>query len=60
MKNILIAGASKGIGLRLAQLCAPDHTLYTLSRTISAELQALDTTHFSMDVVNDPLDALQE
>jgi NAD(P)-dependent dehydrogenase (short-subunit alcohol dehydrogenase family) len=59
MKNILIAGASKGIGLRLAQLCAPDHTLYTLSRTLSAELQSLDSVHFSMDIVNDPLDSLQ-
>lgn len=58
MKNILIVGASKGIGLSLAQRTAETHTCATISRTSSPELEALDTMHYALDVVSDPLDAL--
>ena len=60
MKNILIAGASKGIGLSLAQLVISDYSTFTLSRTLTPELAALQTRHFSLDAVKDPLEALQD
>jgi NAD(P)-dependent dehydrogenase (short-subunit alcohol dehydrogenase family) len=52
MKNILIIGASKGIGLKTAQLLTGIYHLYSVSRTITPELAALNTTHFSIDVTN--------
>lgn len=58
MKNILIVGASKGIGLSLAQRIAGADACVTISRTSSPELEALDTMHYALDVVSDPLDAL--
>ena len=49
-KNILLVGASSGIGLATAQLLrASGATLYTASRTQPAELAALGTTHFTYD-----------
>ena len=58
MKNILIAGASKGIGLALARQLNADNHLYTLSRTVSDELTALNTEHTLINVVTDSLDNL--
>lgn len=63
MKNILVVGASKGIGLSLAQRAATADRVFSVSRTISPELGALGTTHFLLDAVQDPLaplDALPE
>jgi 3-oxoacyl-[acyl-carrier protein] reductase len=49
-KNILIVGASSGIGLATAQqLAATGATLYTASRHLPAELEALGTTHIVYD-----------
>jgi 3-oxoacyl-[acyl-carrier protein] reductase len=49
-KNILIVGASSGIGLATAQqLAATGATLYTASRHLPAELEALGTTHIAYD-----------
>jgi 3-oxoacyl-[acyl-carrier protein] reductase len=49
-KNILIVGASSGIGLATAQqLAAAGATLYTASRHLPAELEALGTTHIAYD-----------
>jgi 3-oxoacyl-[acyl-carrier protein] reductase len=49
-KNILIVGASSGIGLATAQqLAAAGATLFTASRSLSAELAALGTTHITYD-----------
>jgi NAD(P)-dependent dehydrogenase (short-subunit alcohol dehydrogenase family) len=63
-KNILVVGASSGIGLALArQLQAGGATLYTASRHLSPELAALGTTHFTYDAtqpVGPALDALPE
>lgn len=58
MKNILIAGASKGIGLSLAQMTADAFQSYTLSRSMTPELEVLNTRHFQLDVTTDPLSAL--
>ena len=49
-KNILVVGASSGIGLATAQqLAAAGATLYTASRHLPAELAALGTTHITYD-----------
>ncbi|RYY13612.1 MAG: SDR family oxidoreductase [Cytophagaceae bacterium] len=49
-KNILIVGASSGIGLATAQqLAAAGATLYTASRHLPAELASLGTTHVVYD-----------
>jgi 3-oxoacyl-[acyl-carrier protein] reductase len=50
MKNILIIGASKGIGLRTAQLLSATYNVYTASRTVTPELTALNTHNFILDV----------
>ncbi|HEX4888058.1 MAG TPA: SDR family oxidoreductase, partial [Luteibaculaceae bacterium] len=49
MKNILIVGASRGIGLALAKHLHQSHNLITASRTSSDELEALGTQHLSID-----------
>ena len=63
-KNILIIGASSGIGLATAQLLhAGGATLFTASRHLSPELAALGTTHFAYDAtqpVGTAFDALPE
>jgi len=63
-KNILMVGASSGIGLATAQLLAADGaTLFTASRHLSPELAALGTTHFTYDAtqpVGTAFDALPE
>ncbi|MGI4824300.1 MAG: SDR family NAD(P)-dependent oxidoreductase [Janthinobacterium lividum] len=49
-KNILIVGASSGIGLATAQqLATAGATLFTASRSLPAELAALGTTHITYD-----------
>ncbi len=59
MKNILIVGASRGIGLQAATIAAQQGMqVYTVSRTISPELQALQTQHTVLDVANDDCSAL--
>lgn len=57
MKNILIVGAGKGIGLRSAQLL-DDHHLFTVSRTSTPELEALNTQFFELDVAQSDLSEL--
>jgi len=49
-KNILVVGASSGIGLATAQaLHTAGATLFTASRHLSPELAALSTTHLPYD-----------
>ncbi len=56
-KNILIVGASSGIGLELAtQLHGAGANLFTASRSLPEALQRLDTTHFTLDA-SQPLSA---
>ena len=63
-KNILVVGASSGIGLATAQLLqAQGATLFTASRHVSPELAALGTTHLTYDAtqpVGTAFDALPE
>jgi NAD(P)-dependent dehydrogenase (short-subunit alcohol dehydrogenase family) len=63
-KNILVVGASSGIGLATARLLHDGGaTLYTASRHLSPELAALSTTHVAYDAtqpVGAAFDALPE
>ena len=58
MKNILIIGAGKGIGLQSAELLKNEN-LYTVSRNLTPELEALETHFFQADVATDDLAELQ-
>ena len=60
MKNIIIAGAGKGIGLKTAELLHNQNQLFTISRNNTAELSALSTKFYQLDLVNDNLDALND
>jgi len=50
MKNILIVGASKGVGLELAKLATTQANVYTASRTYTPELSALSTQYITLDI----------
>lgn len=54
MRNILIIGAGKGIGLKSAQLLK-DENLFTISRNLTPELESLGTHFFQLDVSTDDL-----
>lgn len=54
MKNIIIVGAGKGIGLRSAQLLKKEN-LFTISRNLTPALEILDTQFFQLDVIKDDL-----
>ena len=60
MKNIIIAGAGKGIGLKTAELLHNQNQLFTISRNNTAELSALSTKFYQLNLVNDNLDALND
>lgn len=54
MKNILIVGAGKGIGLKTAELLK-DENLFTISRNMTPELEVLETHFFQLDASTDDL-----
>ncbi len=60
MKNIIIAGAGKGIGLKTAELLHGHNQLYTISRNATPELAALNTKFYQLDLSTDTLDLLDE
>ena len=60
MKNILIVGASKGIGLKTAQLLNNQYQLLTIARNSSAELAELNTRFYALDITNNNLDILTD
>lgn len=55
MKNILIIGAGRGIGLRCAELLK-DENLHTVSRNLTSELEILNTKFTKLDVAKDSLE----
>lgn len=58
MKNTLIIGAGKGIGLAAAQLLAASHHVFAVSRSSSAALQETGATCINLDVTAYDLSAL--
>ncbi len=63
MKNILIIGASKGIGLELANIASTQANVYAASRTCTPELSALSTQYIALDIrenITTQLDALPD
>jgi len=58
MGNYVVAGAGKGIGLSIARKLKSGNQVYTLSRHLTPELEALHTEFIRMDVVQNPLDLL--
>lgn len=60
MKNIVIAGAGKGIGLKTAEMLHAENNLYTISRNNTPELSALNTKFYEIDVTTGNLDALND
>jgi 3-oxoacyl-[acyl-carrier protein] reductase len=60
MKNIVIVGAGKGIGLRTSELLHTENKLITISRNPTEELDRLDTRFYQLDITKDSLDELSE
>lgn len=60
MKNIVIAGASKGIGLKTAQLLHNQYQLFTIARNLTPELDALNTRFYPLDLANGNTDILTD
>ncbi len=60
MKNILIVGAGKGIGLKTSQLLVAENNLITISRNLTKELEELNTKFYQLDPVSDELDILND
>jgi NAD(P)-dependent dehydrogenase (short-subunit alcohol dehydrogenase family) len=58
-KNILIVGASKGIGLAVAQLLYSNYNLITLSQTLSPQLEQLGTQHIPCNILTHNLSQIQ-
>ncbi len=60
MRNIVIVGAGKGIGLATASILQQQDHLYTISRTPTLELDSLNTQFYKLDVSRDSLDQLSD
>lgn len=60
MKNIIIAGAGKGIGLKTAEILNGYYELYSISRNSSPELAALNTVFYRLDLSTDSLESLND
>lgn len=57
MKNILIAGAGRGIGLACAKKLSGAANIFSITRTPSTELDQTGSALWQADVVKDPLAA---
>ena len=60
MKNIIIIGAGKGVGVKTAELLHNNYQLITISRSLTPELEALNTNFYQLDVTKDSLDILSD
>ena len=60
MKNIVIAGAGKGIGLKTAELLQNQYQLFTISRNKTKELSAVQSKFYEIDLSKENLDLLQD
>lgn len=55
-KNIIIIGAGKGIGLKLAEILSARNSVIALSRTETEEINSLDVEFHQFDVLTDSYD----
>ena len=60
MKNILIAGAGRGIGLKTTETLNNKYNLFTVSRNTSDELDILNSTFYKIDIPKDDTDQLDD
>jgi NAD(P)-dependent dehydrogenase (short-subunit alcohol dehydrogenase family) len=60
MKNIVIIGAGKGIGLETTRLLQPNNHVFTVSRNATAELISLNTTFYEADTATSDLSFISE
>lgn len=60
MKNIIVAGAGKGVGLKTAALLAEQNQVISISRNMTSELEALNTRFYQADLVKDNLEQLND
>jgi 3-oxoacyl-[acyl-carrier protein] reductase len=58
MKNFLIIGGTKGIGLKSIELLGKDYTIFTVSRTERNVSLAENITHYQLDITKDDLSIL--
>ena len=58
-KNIVVIGAGKGIGLKIASNLAENNTVFALSRTATEEIQNLNVEFHEFDVLTDTYDQFQ-
>lgn len=57
MKNILVVGAGRGIGFKIAELLK-DENLYTISRNSTPELEDLKTQFYQLDISKNDLNEI--
>lgn len=58
MKNYLVVGAGKGIGLKTVDLLKDQNQVYAVTRNPTPELESSGVKMIFMDVAKDPLDQL--
>ncbi|MBL7801890.1 MAG: SDR family oxidoreductase [Chitinophagales bacterium] len=59
MKNIVVVGAGRGIGLATVKALQSEN-LYTISRQLTNDLEALNTKFYSLDVAKDDVAVLTD
>ena len=59
MKNFLIIGGTKGIGLKTIQLLGEDYNIFTVSRTERSVDFTENITHYQIDITQDDLSILE-
>lgn len=59
MKNIVVVGAGRGIGLATVK-ALQNENLFTISRQLTNELEALNTKFYSLDVAKDDVAVLTD
>ena len=60
MKNFIIVGAGKGIGLQIAKILSRENQVITISRNATTELDQLDTRFYPLDVGKENLESLND
>ena len=56
MKNIVIVGCGKGIGLAAAKILAEQHKIIGISKTENAEINQLNIEFYPLDILSGNLD----